>query len=345
MRRALFLLAAAAALAGLARAAPAEGRLVLEPTRFPGWRARQVFCPHVMPDPAGGYRMYFSGAGTEERGDAAWDLGMTGVATSRDGVAWSHPDSYEPVLAPTPFREGEWLDPARLAARFDSVSAVCPTVLHEGGSWHMWYEGWNGDEEAAGPGRSRRVHGRIGYAVSADGLRWTRRPGSAEGGAVLGLGPAGAPDSVSAGDPSIVREGGRLHLFYECSDGATWRLCQARSVDGIAWERAGAVAGTDGMRGALAVSRGAARELWARRADAAGAWHVVRARSADGASWGRFERVALHPRPALRRGDWLQVDAIVGRRAYYTHATSRNRPGPWGPLPVFERAIGMEALD
>lgn len=68
-------------------------------------------------------------------------------ATSDDGIAWHRTN--QTVLD---VREGE-------------SAVVRPSILHEGGWYHMWYSRRIGRKETC----------RIGYAASRDGLRWERR--------------------------------------------------------------------------------------------------------------------------------------------------------------------------
>ncbi|HET8647094.1 MAG TPA: hypothetical protein VFO85_16475, partial [Vicinamibacteria bacterium] len=198
-RAALAVLAGGAAFAATPAPSPRE---VLAPRFFPVWQARNVAFPFVVRDAAGSYRMYYAGSGAAQVGESAWDLWMTGLATSRDGRRWRLPDDYEPVLRAGPFATGEVTAPAR-RARFDSMAAFGACVMREGGRHLMWYTGWNGDDAPAGPGRARPVHHRIGLALSADGVRWQKQAGAAELGAVLGLGAAEAFDAQGVAQPFV----------------------------------------------------------------------------------------------------------------------------------------------
>jgi hypothetical protein len=92
------------------------------------------------------YRMWFTGA--KELGDHDYDWRI-GYAESSDGLSWTkHP---EPVLEPGVAWEA-WL-------------VFHPSVVFAGETYHMWYSAHNGSSHVA-----------IGYAVSPDGLTWTKSP-------------------------------------------------------------------------------------------------------------------------------------------------------------------------
>ena len=76
-------------------------------------------------------------------------------ATSTDGVSWTkHPT---PVL-----EHGDG---------WENFSANMPWVVHDGTSYHMWYIGYSVMAGVALPPA-------IGYAVSLDGIEWTKDPGN-----------------------------------------------------------------------------------------------------------------------------------------------------------------------
>ncbi|MBP8130317.1 MAG: hypothetical protein KA184_12130 [Candidatus Hydrogenedentes bacterium] len=92
----------------------------------------------------GRYHMWYTG----QADDHSW----IGYATSPDGVTWTRM-SATPVLAP----ERAW----------ENVALMCPHVLWdaEQGVYRMWYSGGGQYEPDA-----------IGYATSADGIKWDRLP-------------------------------------------------------------------------------------------------------------------------------------------------------------------------
>src|SRR5262249_8396283 len=70
------------------------------------------------------------------------------LVESTDGMRWSEP----PRVVLGPRKESGWEDDINR-----------PVVLHVGGRYHMWYTG------------QAREHSWLGYAVSQDGVNWTRQ--------------------------------------------------------------------------------------------------------------------------------------------------------------------------
>ncbi len=77
---------------------------------------------------------------------------------------------------------------------------------------------------------------------------------------VQGRGPAGAPDSVDALNPSVVRFGSGLLNLYSGYDGKLWRTLPARSVDGLKWRPESGILAPDATtwEGASIAANGAA---------------------------------------------------------------------------------------
>jgi hypothetical protein len=360
--RGLFPFTLVSGLCGLAAvsltAAPAgPARLALAPTRFPGWQTHHVSAPVVVRDPARGlWRMYYTGAATDQRSAAAWDLRVTGVATSRDLARWRYPDDYEPVLIGRRFMVGDVVDTGSPPA-FDAITASITSVMREGATWRAWYTGWNGDERRIAAGRVEAVHFRIGCATSRDGARWTKQPGAFEG-AALGLGARDEPDSMSAAHPSVLKVGPEYHLWYEAYDGTAWRIAHARSTDGTTWTKRGAVLepGTAGERDRLGVRHPVVRktasgfEMWYQgRSASTPAFHVLRATSADGERWTAAPDVALRTDPPLAGDERIAVGSVVPRPdgsllVFFARETARARAAPWGEVEDRTTAIYSQVV-
>jgi hypothetical protein len=132
-----------------------------------------------------------------------------GYATSPDGTVWTkHPDNPVLTLGPAGSWDDSWVRPH--------------TVILEGGTYRMWYEGWNGDIQ------------HIGYAESTDGVTWTKRPEP-----VLEAGRApGAWDSDETGTPYVVFDGATYHMWYYGWGGSgDPAIGYAFSDDGISWDK------------------------------------------------------------------------------------------------------------
>lgn len=104
------------------------------------------------------------------------------VATSADGLVWDRAD----IVCIDIEQPGE-----------HSISR--PSVVKAGGVFHMWY-------------CTRGDNYRLGYAVSGDGLRWTRHD------ELLQLGPLDTWDSDEQCYPHVFERGGRLWMLY-CGNG------------------------------------------------------------------------------------------------------------------------------
>ena len=164
-----------------------------------------------------GYRMWY--AGTAENG------GSTAIfeATSANGSTWTRANGGLPVLQAT-------------GGAFDAHGVSAPHVVYDpadpSAPYRMWY---------AGQGT---VYGAIGLATSADGVTWTKYDDAATAAAadpVLTHGQAGAADSFSAGDPTVLKDGATWKLWYTGDDSSKKRIAYATSLDGVHWTKGGKV--------------------------------------------------------------------------------------------------------
>lgn len=129
-------------------------------------------------------------------------------AVSADGIEWR--------------RSGVVLQPERT---WEKSAVMCPSVLRDGdGRYHMWYSGGESYEPDA-----------IGYAMSDDGLHWTRVRDEP----VLSSADAGAWEVDRVAGAHVFRVSGWLYAAYigfanGFEDSA---IGIARSRDGVTWER------------------------------------------------------------------------------------------------------------
>jgi predicted GH43/DUF377 family glycosyl hydrolase len=112
---------------------------------------------------------------------------QTGYATSADGISWNK-DALNPVLVVGP--SGSW----------DNFWVYQPSVVTDGVKYHMWYSG----------GGSAFTW-RIGYAVSFDGINWTKYNDPttttlpyAESDPVINTGSSGSWDDTYVGQSSVI---------------------------------------------------------------------------------------------------------------------------------------------
>jgi len=172
---------------------------VLSPSET--WEANGVMAGSVISD-SGLYKMWYTGYDSS-------GVARIGYATSPDGVTWTKYGS-NPVLDVG--AAGSWED--------EDVS--WPTVIKEGGTYHIWYTGYDG------------MTARIGHATSSNGTSWTKDTANP----VLDVGPPGDWDWLDVYGPSVVKVGGEYMLWYS---GETlpqaWQTGYALSPNGSDWTR------------------------------------------------------------------------------------------------------------
>ncbi len=351
---ALFLSAAPAALPP-----PGQAVRILPPRQFPGWQSQNVVYPCVVADGAG-YRMFYTGSASEQWNDSVAEQWVTGYVTSTDTLTWKHRESYEQVLFARKLYEGDLLDPAEMAAAFDSMHASGACVIKDGALWKAWYTGWNGQTEHLGNGITRKINFRIGYATSSDGTQWTKTAGSAGAGAVVGLGDPGEPDAKGAAHPHVLKTGGSYRMWYEAYDGQTWRILYATSADGVSWSKQGLALGPggsgvkdeQGLRNPLVFSRGANYELWYQgRSNSAPNYHILRATSPDGITWTKVsQEVVLHPTPPLAGDESILADSAIVQpdnsvQVFFAKETISNQNMTYGTVKIRNYSIYTEVVN
>jgi predicted GH43/DUF377 family glycosyl hydrolase len=111
------------------------------------------------------------------------------------------------------------------AGKFDGFSIASPTVLVDGTTYRMWY---------AGCTTAARNTFKIGYAISTDGIAWTKQ---SSGAPVLTVGAGGEFDQIQVSDPCVVNDAGTYRMWYAGYNGTVWALGYATSTNGTTWTR------------------------------------------------------------------------------------------------------------
>ncbi len=225
-----------------------------------------VMHPNVLEEPTG-YKMWFTAMtltmGMEQRM-------RIGFATAPDKVMWTkHPSN--PVMDIGP--PGSW----------EEVGALAPWVLPDITGYKMWYTGMD-----------IAMYPQIGYAVSTDGVTWTRHPGNP----VLTPGAPGEWDGNATTYASVRYLGGVYHAWYtgQGADGLL-RIGYATSTDGIAWAKYGGNPvldvgapgewDSDGVAAPCVLVNGSNYEMWYSGVDGSNYARIGYATSPDGINWTR----------------------------------------------------------
>lgn len=142
--------------------------------------------PWVMRD-GGRWKMwYVSGTAWKKVGEQFEPVYAIKYAHSSDGVQWERPN----LLA--------------IAQRHADEACAHPTVVARGGRYHMWFCCRDTVDFRDGHGSYR-----IGYACSADGMKWQRDD------ALAGIEPSREGwDSTMLCYPSVLEVDGRLLMFH-----------------------------------------------------------------------------------------------------------------------------------
>ena len=139
------------------------------------------------------------------------------LATSRDGRKWE-----ERGVVLKPGEAGAW----------DSLLVGRPSVLHDGETFRMWFDGRRDlppGSPSAGVPKSPTSRRAVGLATSKDGLTWTRHPGN----------PVFGQD---AGGVDVERGGDGYLMVYESHEGTR----AATGPDGVAWRDLGLIVARSG---------------------------------------------------------------------------------------------------
>lgn len=143
--------------------------------------------PHVIFE-GGVFKMWYTGS------DATGVL-RVGYAQSADGIAWVKQNSGNAVLTTS-------------ASGFDAAGVSACAVLHDAGTYRMWFAGLN----SVSGGRLR-----IGYADSSDGIAWTKFVSNP----VLTQGVAGRFDASQVTSPFVILDAGLFKMWYTGQDAAS----------------------------------------------------------------------------------------------------------------------------
>ncbi len=114
-----------------------------------------------------------------------------------------------------------------------SAAAPCPGITNDHTCYRLWYVGTEATWSTP----------RIGYAVSPDGLNWTRVVGAETGGSVFAEGPSGNFDDSGVTYMMVMKDGSTFRMWYSGYDsGASSTppiagIGYATSTDGQTWTR------------------------------------------------------------------------------------------------------------
>lgn len=192
------------------------------------WDSERVSSPCVVRGQDGTWRMWYYGRDKTFSRAITLPTGRVGLATSKDGLAWTRVDGPETM--------GSVFGPSNDEARFDAAHVGVSYVEQRGGVYWMWYFG----------GRTKETERsgfplRPGVALSGDGLNWYRVEGP-YGGAFLDVGKAGEEDAFMAGWPQVIQApDGSWRMYYHTRAPQGFVAMLAVSEDGFAWEKRGAI--------------------------------------------------------------------------------------------------------
>jgi len=144
--------------------------------------------PSVLKE-GGKYRMWLSGG---DPGDLSRIVVQVYHASSTDGLAWKIDP--QPIVRPGP--PGSW----------DDLRIETPSVVKVGGTYHLYYSGFN----VAG---AKEAIGSVGHATSPDGIHWTKDPANP---VIVAQGDRFKWGFRGAGEPGVVYDPrtGTFYLYY-----------------------------------------------------------------------------------------------------------------------------------
>jgi subtilisin family serine protease/predicted GH43/DUF377 family glycosyl hydrolase len=169
------------------------------------WDESTVEKPRVIQE-NGTYKMWYTGWSPK------FLIFGIGYATSPDGITWTKHDT---------------LVMGRGTASWEVRGpAHCSIMLTQGGTYKMWYTGYNSSNPISA----------IGYATSDDGITWTKAESVNP---VLTTGSPGQWDDGRVSRPHVLFINNKYHMWYTGQRGfySTREIGWATSVDGIHWNK------------------------------------------------------------------------------------------------------------
>ena len=173
-----------------------SGNPVLAALGDGSWRGYATNSPTALYD-EGLYKVWFNGR--QEDGSGL----SIGLATSEDGEVFTEVDG-NPLLEP----EEDW----------ENQAVAHPTVVRTGDVYEMWYA-------------SSTLQ--LGYALSEDGVSWTKYCHNP-----VFSGVDGTWDEGEIKSPEVIWDGAHYLMTYAGGGEGNWSVGWAMSTDGITWVRA-----------------------------------------------------------------------------------------------------------
>jgi len=164
---------------------------------------------------------------------------------------------------------------------WDARKVTDPTVISATGLYKMWYMG----KDDGGVGS-------IGYAMSTNGITWTKYAGNP-----VITGTAGSWDANAVGSGDVVFDGATYRMWYTgIDDGGVSAIGYATSTNGITWTKyAGnpVLTGTVGSWDSVAscpcvISDTGLYKMWYTGMDDGGIYGIGYATSTNGISWTKY---------------------------------------------------------
>jgi hypothetical protein len=205
---------------------PTQG-LVITPTAVGSWGGlpvQDVSMPCVIND-GSTYKMWFT-ATTDLAGPDQINF-QIGYAESSDGITWTN------------FQGSPVLPKGNTASDWDGEGVSGAMVIKDetapsGERYKMWYYGYNSAYDIPG----------IGYAISPDGITWTKHNDTATVGnpfaisdPVIKLGAVGSWNGYNLGAPTVIKEDSyRMWYAGDADASMVDKIGFAYSDDGISWQ-------------------------------------------------------------------------------------------------------------